>query len=174
MILFVDLFLNDLAGNIHCQPADLVLDLIDCFFALLRDIGFRLCLDAGGLCLCLLHQFIGASLRLFLCTLHDSGSLFARICNAGLVLVLQIVSFFFGLTGIPDLLVGKIFSLFKDLIDRFKEKSFDQIELDHQVQELGDHSPRYKCNQWLCIHTFPPWILAFRLKPAKRIIPDNP
>ncbi len=38
MILLFDLALNDLAGDLNGHTADLVLEVIDCFFAFLRNI----------------------------------------------------------------------------------------------------------------------------------------
>jgi hypothetical protein len=85
-----------------------------------------------------------------------SGSLFARFRNAGLILCLQIVRLFLSLARVADGLICGLTSLLKNLVDRFEQEFLDQKQLDHQVKELGDHSPRHKCYQWLCIHIFPP------------------
>ena len=66
MIVLVDFLLHDLARDIHGKSADLVLDFIDGFLSLLRDVRLGLCLDAGYLRLCALNQLVGSCLRFLL------------------------------------------------------------------------------------------------------------
>ena len=64
MVLLVDLPLHDLGGNLHGNAGNLVLDLIAGLFPLLGNVGFRLVLQAAGLLLGLVDDFVAALMDL--------------------------------------------------------------------------------------------------------------
>ena len=103
MVSFVDLFLNDLACDIHRDTADLILDLIDRFLFLLCDIRFRFSANAGSLLLCLPNSLIRFDLSLFLGTLDDLRGFRSGVCKSFFVLYFQAICFFFGFPGFSDL-----------------------------------------------------------------------
>ena len=72
------------------------------------------------------------------------GCLCVGICQAAFILLLERISFILGLSCLSDRFICKIFSLFKDIVDRLKKEFLDQIYLYKQVDDLNDVNDRLK------------------------------
>ena len=102
MILFFDLTLDHLAGNLHCHAADLILHLIDSFSFLLCNVALSLLFHSTGFLGCTFQDLLTLEGSCPLCLCDNITGLCFGLLHILFILCLHGKSFFLRLCSILD------------------------------------------------------------------------
>ena len=167
MVCFADLALHDLGGDLHGHAADLVLDLVNGLFALLRNVGLRFLLEGSRLGPGLTQQLLAAGGGGLLGRCHDLVGPGAGVLQVLLILSLHGFGLGAELLGIRDLAVRLGLALGNDFFDRVQQQLFKDHQLDHQVADLGDERPAIQRDQCLIkLHKLLPFLPVLQVRGA--------
>ena len=138
MILFIDLTLDDLGGNIDGNARNLVFELVHGFLLLLLDLCVRLLHQAGSLALGVADDLLAVKLRLAGRALDDVGSLCLCVGDALLIFVAQLLSSGLRGLGIGIALVDLRLAGIQNILYGLEKKVFEQQEQQQKVNQLCD------------------------------------
>ena len=141
MVLFADFTLNDLAGQIHGNAADLVLELIHCLLAFLFNIRLSLGLNGSGMFLRRGDDLFAPGIRCLLGCLDNFIGLGFGIGDTAFIFRLHSLRLGAGFSGNCKFLIRNGLALGNDLLDGLEQEFTDQYDLDQQVEHLCQKCP---------------------------------